>query len=54
MQVTYAPDEPQLFWLWEKPQNPQFEPPVGIKMAQILGSPSYICVESQNDKVMFL
>ena len=26
MQVTYAPDEPRLFWLREKPEDPQFEP----------------------------
>ena len=27
MQVTYASDEPWLFWLQEKPKDPQFEPP---------------------------
>ena len=26
MQVTYTPDEPRLFWLHEKPEDPQFEP----------------------------
>ena len=25
MQLTYAPDEPRLFLLWEKPKDPQFE-----------------------------
>ena len=43
MQVTYAPDKPQLFWLWEKQEDPQFEPHAGIKMAEVLGSPLYIC-----------
>ena len=42
MQVTYAPDEPQLFWLREKPEDPQYEPHAEIKMAQVLGSPVYI------------
>ena len=43
MQVTYAPDEPRLFWLWEKLKDPQFEPHDGIKMVQVLGSLVYIC-----------
>ena len=43
MQVTYAPDEPWLFWLRERPEDPQFETHAGIKMAQVLGSPLYIC-----------
>ena len=42
MQVTYAPAESQLFWLWENPEDPQFEPHAGIKMVQVLGSPVYI------------
>ena len=40
--MTYAPGEPWLFWLWERLQDPQFEPHVGIKMAQVLGSSVYI------------
>ena len=43
MQVTNAPDEPLLFWLWEKPEDLQIEPHVGIKMAQGLISLVYIC-----------
>ena len=43
MQMAYAPDELRLFWLWEKPEHPQFEPYARIKMAQVLGSPLYIC-----------
>ena len=43
MQVTYAPDEPLLFWLWEKPKDPQFVPHAGTKMAQVLEPPLYIC-----------
>ena len=39
MHVTYAPDEPRLFWLWEKPDDPH----AGIKMAQGLVSLVYIC-----------
>ena len=31
---TYAPDEPWLFWLQEKPEDPQIEPRARIKMAQ--------------------
>ena len=42
MQVTYTPDKPRLFWLREKPEDPQFDPHAGIKMAQVLGSPLYI------------
>ena len=49
MQVTYAPDELRLFWLREKPEDPQFEPNVGINMAQVLGSPVYI--EYRSDDV---
>ena len=40
--MTYASDEPRLFWLWEKLEDPQFEPHAGIKMAQVLESPVYI------------
>ena len=29
MQVAYAPDEPWLFWLQEKPEDPQFEAHAG-------------------------
>ena len=36
MQVTYTPDEPQLFWKWENPEDSQFKPHAGIKMAQVL------------------
>ena len=42
MHVTYAPDKPRLVWLQEKPEDPQFEPHVGIKMVQVLGSLVYI------------
>ena len=42
MQVAYALDKLRLFWLREKPEDPQFEPHAGIKMAQVLGSPVYI------------
>ena len=41
-QVTYAPDVPRLFWLRKMPEDPQFEPHAGIKMAQVLGSLVYI------------
>ena len=37
----YAPDEPRLFWLREKPKDPKFENYARIKMAQVLGSPVY-------------
>ena len=40
MQVKYAPDEPRLFSLQEKPDDLQFEPNARIKM--VLGSPLYI------------
>ena len=40
---TYALDELRVFWLQEKPKYPQFEPHAGINMAQVLGSPVYIC-----------
>ena len=40
---TYPPDEPRLFWLPEKPKDPQIQSHVGIKMAQVLGSLVYIC-----------
>ena len=43
MQVMYVPDKQQLFWLGEKPEDPQFEPRAGMKMTQVLGSPLYIC-----------
>ena len=43
MQVTYAPDEPWLFCSRENPEDPQFEPHVGIKMAQVLGPLLNIC-----------
>ena len=43
MQMTYALDKPRLFWIWEKLEDPQFEPHAGIKIAQVLGSPFYIC-----------
>ena len=46
MQLTYAPDEPQLFLLREKPEDPQIEPHARIKMAQGLVSPSSISVSS--------
>ena len=44
MQVTYAHDEPRLFWLREIPEDPQFETHTitSIKMAQVLGSLVYI------------
>ena len=44
MQLTYAPDEPPLFLLQEKPEDPQIEPHAGIKMVQGLVSPSSISV----------
>ena len=44
MQLTYAPDQPRLFLLREKPKDPQFKPHAGIKMAQGLVSPSSISV----------
>ena len=44
MQLTYAPDESQLFFLREKLQDPQIEPHAGIKMVQDLVSPSSISV----------
>lgn len=34
-QVTYAPDAPWLFWFWEKPEDTQFEPHAGMKMASV-------------------
>ena len=43
MQVACTSDKPQLIWLQEKPKDPQFEPHARIKMAQVLGSPLYIC-----------
>ena len=43
MQVTFAPDEPQIFWLWEKPEDPPIQVNAGIQMAQVLGSLVYIC-----------
>ena len=44
MQLTYAPEEPRLFLLWERPEDPQIDPHAGIKMAQGLVSPSSISV----------
>ena len=44
MQLTYAPDEPRLFLLWEKPEDHKFEPHAGIKMAHGLVSPASISV----------
>ena len=44
MQVTHALDEPRLFRLREKPEDPQIEPKAGIKMAQVLVSLVYICM----------
>ena len=41
---TYAPNESRLFWSQEKTLIHEFEPHAGIKMAQILRSPLYICV----------
>ena len=41
MQVTYAPDKPQLL-IMEKPKDPQFEPHVGMKMIWVLGSPLWV------------
>ena len=37
------PDELRLFYLREKPEDPQFEPHTGINMVQVLGSLMYIC-----------
>ena len=45
MQLTYAPDEPRLFLLGEKPEDPQIEPHTGIKKAQGMVSSSSISVE---------
>ena len=43
-QAVYAPDESRLlFWSREKPKYSQLESHAGIKMAQCLGSPVYIC-----------
>ena len=49
MKVTYLTDEPraQLFWLQVNPEDPQFEPHAKIKMAQVRGSPLYICALSR-------
>ena len=47
MQLNYAPDQPQLFLLREKTEDPQFEPHTGTKMAQGLVSPSSISVVKQ-------
>ena len=41
--VSYAPDEQQLFWLREKPEDPQIELHAGFEMAQGLVSLVYIC-----------
>ena len=40
---SYAPDESRLFWSQKKPRLAQVEPHAGIEMAQVLGSPLYIC-----------
>ena len=32
------------FWVEENPKTPQFEPHAGMKFAEVLGSPLYICV----------
>ena len=42
MQLSYAPDEPQLFLSREQPEDPQFEPHARIKMAQGMVSPSSV------------
>ena len=42
MHVTYAPYEPWLFWLREKPKDPLIQPHAGNKMAQVLGSLVYL------------
>ena len=42
MQVVHALDEPRLFKLREKPEDPQIKPHAGIKMVQILVSLVYI------------
>ena len=44
MQLTYTPDKPRLFLLREQPEDPQFEPHAGIKIAHGLVSPSSISV----------
>ena len=43
MQVTHALDEPQLFWLREKPEDPQIEFHAGIIDGTGSGSLVYIC-----------
>ena len=43
MQVTYTSDELWLFWVREKLEYSQYEPHAGIEMAQVLGSPLFIC-----------
>ena len=49
MQVTNTPDKQQLFWLPEKPEDPQIEPQAGIKMAQGPAPLMNICdKQSQN------
>ena len=42
MQVTRAPDKSRLFWLCEKPEDPQIQSHDGIKMTQGLVSLVYI------------
>ena len=43
MKVTYMqPNKSQLFWLQDKPEDPQFQPHARIKMVQVMGSPLYI------------
>ena len=42
LDCTYAPDKSGLLWLREKPEDPQFERYVGMKVVQVLVSPLYI------------
>ena len=37
-----------VFVLCKKPEDPQFEPHVRIKMEQVVGSPLYICDSTRN------
>ena len=53
MQLTYAPDEPRLSLLRENPEDPQFEPHAGIRMARGLVSPSSISVDSIQNMLDF-
>ena len=38
----YPSNKSRLFWLQDKPEDPQFEPHARIKMVQVMGSPLYI------------